>query len=130
MRRTFLELEERFTEAQGVCGAQFLGQFMGPWSLCKSRMAYLTGRLLEEEQKQLARRPGKGGESAQHRPASTKVQDGGRATETVNFVKRCYTCGSTEISRDAAVRGGTGAERWGAHVERFSSVVFPGSVND
>uniref|UniRef100_A0A2D4K535 Retrovirus-related Pol polyprotein from transposon TNT 1-94-like beta-barrel domain-containing protein n=1 Tax=Micrurus paraensis TaxID=1970185 RepID=A0A2D4K535_9SAUR len=54
-----------------------------------------------------------GGESFQQKPASTKAQDGGRAAETVNFVKRCYTCGSTEISGDAALRGETEEQRDG-----------------
>ncbi|KAG8147107.1 hypothetical protein E2320_022555, partial [Naja naja] len=108
--RTFLELEERgmtFTESHKMY--MVLSSLDSSWDVLVTSlesmqeqdltMAYLTGRLLEEEQKQLERQPGKGGESVQHRPASKKGQDGGRAAERMNFVKRCYI--------DVALRGGT-----------------------
>ncbi|KAG8148084.1 hypothetical protein E2320_000088 [Naja naja] len=107
MRRSFLELEDRgmtFTEAHKVYVV--LSLLDSSWDVLVTSaqsmqerdltMAYLTGQLLEEEQKRLERHPGKGGENAQHRPASTTVQNAGRAPETVNTVKRCYRCGSTE----------------------------------
>ncbi|KAG8147954.1 hypothetical protein E2320_001412 [Naja naja] len=141
MRRTFLELEERgmtFTEANKVYVV--LSSLDSSWNVLVTSlesmqeqdltMTYLT----EEEQKWLERRPGKG-ERIQHRPASTKVQDGGRAAETVNFVKRCYTCGSTEhlqrrCPEEEQSSSETKAQDYSTHVEQFSSIVFPGSVND
>ncbi|KAG8139563.1 hypothetical protein E2320_002328, partial [Naja naja] len=77
-------------------------------------MAYLTGRLLEVEQKWLERRPGMRGESVQHKTASAKVQDGVRVAETVNFVKKCYTCGSIEhLQRHCPERRNRAAARQG-----------------
>ncbi|KAG8139411.1 hypothetical protein E2320_002176 [Naja naja] len=129
MRRAFLELEERgmtFTEAHKVYVV------LSSWDVLVTNLesiqewdltnAYLTDQLLEEEHKWLERRPGKGRENTQHRPAPTKVHDAARAAERVNIVKRCYTCGSTEhLQRHCPEKrnrnGETRVQDYSTHVE-------------
>ncbi|KAG8128775.1 hypothetical protein E2320_015637 [Naja naja] len=87
MRKTFLELEERgimFT------GAHKVYMVLSSWDILvtslesmQETMIYLTGQLLEEEQKWLERLPRKGGDNAQHKITSAISQDARRAAETV-----------------------------------------------
>ncbi|KAG8132953.1 hypothetical protein E2320_010773 [Naja naja] len=67
-------------------------------------MMYLTGRLLEEEQKS----------------TTATSQDISRAAETVYTVKCCFTCGSTELlQRCCLERRNRGATRQGCRATQY-----------
>ncbi|KAG8139423.1 hypothetical protein E2320_002186 [Naja naja] len=70
-------------------------------------MVYLTGQLLEEEPKQLERRPGMGGESILHRPESAN-----QSSCDSELCEKKATHVGLSISRDVVLTGETEEQQY------------------